>query len=150
MRRRSSCPRARRVIAPPSPMSRSPRAISRTTRRGIPVTARLPWSSRSPAVRIAWPSTARAWRATPGRAGRRPPIEDPLREAPAAERAAMLFELLALEVELRRECGEHPTAEEYRARFPEHVRVIDDAFGAPAPSSGPDAVTDPGATIVFE
>ena len=66
------------------------------------------------------------------RAGQRPRIEDQLDEAPGPVRAEMLFELLALELELRRACGEEPAIEEYGKRFPEHPRVIDAAFEASA------------------
>jgi serine/threonine-protein kinase len=51
---------------------------------------------------------------------------------------AMLFELLALELELRRGCGEQPIAQEYRVRFPAHARVVDAAFDSLACPAGPD------------
>src|SRR5262249_38447146 len=52
------------------------------------------------------------------RAGQRPRIEDALAEAAEAERAALLQELLALEVYYRRRHGEDPRPDDYRARFP--------------------------------
>jgi serine/threonine protein kinase len=78
------------------------------------------------------------------RAGRRPRIEGHLDETP--ERDTLLFELLKLELELRLGCGEHPTAQEYRARFPAHTRVIDEAFDGSVFTSTP----DPRATISHE
>jgi len=80
------------------------------------------------------------------RAGRRPRIEEHLDEAPGRARAGALFELLALELELRREVGEQPTIEEYGVRFPEHPGVIDAAFLAPATVTG----QDQGATLSFD
>jgi serine/threonine-protein kinase len=52
------------------------------------------------------------------KAGRRPRIEDFLPGGPAAERAALLRELVPLEAEYRRQAGEQPQAEEYLRRFP--------------------------------
>jgi tetratricopeptide (TPR) repeat protein len=52
------------------------------------------------------------------KAGQRPRIEDWLRDMPEPERAALLRELIALEIEYRREAGEEPQLEEYQARFP--------------------------------
>ena len=62
------------------------------------------------------------------RAGRRPRIEQYLAEASEPCRAALLRELLALELELCRGRGERPEPSEYRARFPEHSAVVDAAF----------------------
>jgi serine/threonine-protein kinase len=52
------------------------------------------------------------------RAGRRPRIEDYLGETPEPERSALTGELVALEIDYRRQAGEAPTADEYLARFP--------------------------------
>jgi serine/threonine protein kinase len=64
------------------------------------------------------------------RAGREPRIEDFLADAEAADRPALLRELLALEVELRRGRGECATPADYRDRFPGQADVIDAAFAA--------------------
>ena len=47
----------------------------------------------------------------------------------------MLRELLALELELRRDRGERPSPEEYRASFPGDSAVIDAAFADAATQS---------------
>lgn len=52
------------------------------------------------------------------KAGSRPQIEDVLGDAPDLERQALLRELVLIEVEYRRQLGQEPSAEEYRARFP--------------------------------
>jgi serine/threonine-protein kinase len=80
------------------------------------------------------------------RAGERPRIEDGLNEAPGPARAAAFFELLVLELELRREAGEQPIIEDYRDRFPDHLGVIDAAFEAAASLTG----QDPASTISFD
>jgi WD40 repeat protein/tRNA A-37 threonylcarbamoyl transferase component Bud32 len=64
-----------------------------------------------------------AWRA---RQGAR--IEDYLEKVPEQERPALLRELLALELELRRDRDERPDPGEYRARFPGQAAVVDAAF----------------------
>jgi serine/threonine protein kinase/tetratricopeptide (TPR) repeat protein len=64
------------------------------------------------------------------RGGQRPAIEDYLAEAPEPARPALLRELLALDLELRRECGERPSPGDYGDRFPEHGDLIDDVFKA--------------------
>src|SRR5262245_14176209 len=51
-------------------------------------------------------------------AGQRPRIEDYLVDAPESRRTALLRELLALEIDCRRQAGEEPTTGEYQARFP--------------------------------
>jgi serine/threonine protein kinase len=49
--------------------------------------------------------------------GQRPRIEDYLGEMPEPVRAALLPQLVALEIDYRRLAGEHPQLEEYRTRF---------------------------------
>jgi serine/threonine protein kinase/tetratricopeptide (TPR) repeat protein len=51
--------------------------------------------------------------------GRPPVLEDYLAEAPEAERAALLRELLPLEAEYRRRRGEEPRPADYGGRFPD-------------------------------
>ena len=63
-------------------------------------------------------------------AGPRPGVEGYLAEAPAADRAALLRELLGIELELRRGLGEHPGPEEYYVLFPDLRAAVDDAFDA--------------------
>jgi eukaryotic-like serine/threonine-protein kinase len=62
------------------------------------------------------------------KAGNRPTIEDHLEAVPEAERSAHFFELLALELDLRRARDEKPSREEYRLRFPDQFRAIESAF----------------------
>jgi serine/threonine-protein kinase len=80
------------------------------------------------------------------RAGRRPRIEDYRDEVPEWE--AMLFALLVLELELRRDAGEHLIAQEFHERFPAHARVVHAAFGGSTPPAGPDQ--GPATTIAHE
>src|SRR5437868_3711362 len=61
-------------------------------------------------------------------AGERPRIEAYLSDAPTAEYAALLRELLALDLEYRRSGGESPSLEEYCQRFPEHAEVVAQEF----------------------
>ncbi len=63
------------------------------------------------------------------RSGGLPRIEDYLAEADAADRPALLRELVALERELRRRGGQRPAVEEYLDRFPGRP-------GSSAPPSG--------------
>jgi serine/threonine protein kinase len=62
------------------------------------------------------------------RTGQEPRIEDYLGETPAPDLSALLHELLALEVELRRDRGESPTPEEYHSRFRGHAELIGAVF----------------------
>jgi Flp pilus assembly protein TadD/tRNA A-37 threonylcarbamoyl transferase component Bud32 len=70
------------------------------------------------------------------REGRRPRIEDFLGEVAERERTELLRLLLGVELELRRGAGEDPTPDEYWTRFPEHLRVITEAFAEPRSRSG--------------
>jgi hypothetical protein len=63
-----------------------------------------------------------------GGGGRRPRIDDYLAGVPEAERAALLPELIALEVAYRRSWGEEPRTEDYQQRFP----AVDSLRLAPA------------------
>src|SRR5262249_57362549 len=51
--------------------------------------------------------------------GQRPRIEDFIGAVPEAERAALVRELVALEMSCRRQAGEAVQEEYYRARFPD-------------------------------
>ena len=75
------------------------------------------------------------------RAGRRQPIESLLADATGPERAALLRELLALELELRRTTGERPEPWEYHQQFPADAGLIDAAFGVvPIPETVAESV----------
>ena len=58
------------------------------------------------------------------RAGLRPRIEEVLSDAGFPDRPALPRELLTRELAHRIECGEQPTADDYRERFPESVALI--------------------------
>jgi serine/threonine-protein kinase len=64
------------------------------------------------------------------KAGQRPRIEDFLGDAPEPLRAALLRELLALELAYRARAGEQPTPGEYATRFPEQGAVLAAAYRA--------------------
>jgi len=69
---------------------------------------------------------------------REPRIEDFLDKAAEPDRAKLLHELLALEVDLRRVGDERPTVEEYCDRFPNSVQQVEAAFA----SLGTDQTTE--------
>jgi serine/threonine-protein kinase len=69
-----------------------------------------------------------AWRA----GGIRPRIEDVLESAPELDRSPLAAELVALELELRREGGEAPIPGEYLDRFPGLSSAVESAFAAVA------------------
>ena len=62
------------------------------------------------------------------RAGLRPRLEDQLAGATEPERSVVLHELLVAELDCRRQLGESPDSDEYRARFPSHISVVEAAF----------------------
>jgi serine/threonine protein kinase len=68
--------------------------------------------------------------------GQAPRIEDVLAGATEADRPVLLRELIALEVELRRGRGEHPTLGEYRDRFAGQTAAVEDALANTASRSG--------------
>jgi hypothetical protein len=85
--------------------------------------------------------------------GPRPAIEAYLVAAAQSERAALLRELLALELHYRKQWGERPTREEYRPRFPEHGELLESLFAkhaeaeslhAPEPGESGTASSVPG------
>src|SRR5262249_8959916 len=64
------------------------------------------------------------------------PRIEAFRAGPAPpQRAALFRELLALEVELRRDRGERPDPREYRARFPDHAAAIAAVIGPESATS---------------
>jgi serine/threonine-protein kinase len=82
------------------------------------------------------------------RAGQGPRIENYLAGVAEPVRGVLLRELLALEIDLRREAGDRPTPEEYKRLFPDDGDLIDAVF-ASSPrdaKSGPPSKSE-GATI---
>jgi hypothetical protein len=71
-----------------------------------------------PAGRVEWIDAVCDRYEDEWQAGRRPALEEYLRDA-SADRLALLRELVRLETEYRRRAGEQPTAAEYEARYPE-------------------------------
>jgi serine/threonine-protein kinase len=67
----------------------------------------------------------RAWKSSEG-----PRIEDFLPEVDESRWPPLLEELMRVELELRWRDGEEPVAQEYHARFPDHVAVVDAVFTA--------------------
>lgn len=67
------------------------------------------------------------------RAGREPRIEDYVAQSPVPRREALLHELLAVELELRRRRGEALRLESYRERFPDAGAVLDELAGLTVP-----------------
>jgi serine/threonine-protein kinase len=64
--------------------------------------------------------------------GRAPWIEDALRDVPAQAQAALLYDLLVIELVYRHRAGEHPEPAAYNARFPGHPELVRAAFAASA------------------
>ncbi len=82
----------------------------------------------------------------------RPEIAEYLERSPPDERPELFRELLALELELRRDRGEDPAVADYAERFPDRAEAIATAFAEAAStlSQGSSSVTlrpGPGATI---
>jgi WD40 repeat protein/tRNA A-37 threonylcarbamoyl transferase component Bud32 len=73
-----------------------------------------------------------------------PRIEDYLAGAGEAERGPLLRELLRVELHYRQ--GEHPSAEEYRRRFPEHGPLVESVFDEWAQAAGGRAGNAPPST----
>jgi WD40 repeat protein len=71
------------------------------------------------------------------RGGRGPRVETYLAGATGRERLALLRELLAIELALRRAAGESPSAGEYEARFPADPAAIAAAFSEVSASVSP-------------
>src|SRR5262245_6770028 len=69
------------------------------------------------------------------RAERGPLIEDYLAEVDPSQRAALLRELLAVELELRHRRGERPERQPYRERFPDHTAAVEAALRLPTPGT---------------
>jgi hypothetical protein len=67
----------------------------------------------------------------------RPKIEQFLAAAPEPERPALLLELLAVELDLRRGCGECPAFHEYLERFPNYEDQVAEIFDAPSLRASP-------------
>jgi serine/threonine-protein kinase len=80
-------------------------------------------------------------------ANERPRLEEFMCEAAPAEHAALLAELLKLELEYRRRRGENPYAQDYAIRFPDHAQVVHSVFAKNAPPYPPSPNVD--ANLVF-
>jgi WD40 repeat protein/tetratricopeptide (TPR) repeat protein/tRNA A-37 threonylcarbamoyl transferase component Bud32 len=76
------------------------------------------------------------------RSGREPRIELYLDDADGADRPALLRELLALEIELRRQRGERAEPDDYVARFPGQSEIVRTAFGGATKSDGAPVIVD--------
>jgi serine/threonine-protein kinase len=70
------------------------------------------------------------------KAGHRPRLEDFLDRGDDLEQRQLLRELLRLEWHYREAAGENPTAEEYRAQFPDVVGLIASRLGAAPTTDG--------------
>ena len=79
---------------------------------------------------------------TDWQAGQRPRIEDYLEEVENLERAALLRELVALELELRLVRGDRPVLQGYRDRFPEYLSLIDSTYHNAIPPPQAEGVQD--------
>lgn len=71
------------------------------------------------------------------REGERPRIEDHLGATEEPERCGLLRELILLDVDYRSRSGEHPSEEEYAARFPQDRQLVGDVFGEVPEGCGP-------------
>jgi len=76
-------------------------------------------------------------------------IEDFLAAAAAADRARLFGELLRLELDYRRRAGQQPSADEYRARFPDRAAEIERAFQPQPPTHGHRAAGGNTPTVVL-
>jgi serine/threonine-protein kinase len=72
------------------------------------------------------------------RTGSAPRLEEFV-EAAGSVRAALLYELIRLDLEYRRQRGESPCAEEYVARFPQDAEIVDEAFASSRTQGEPTA-----------
>ncbi|HVK16473.1 MAG TPA: SUMF1/EgtB/PvdO family nonheme iron enzyme [Fimbriiglobus sp.] len=96
-------------------------------------------------MEAAYQSFESAWRA-----GQRPVIEEHLGGLPEPARAALLPELLELELSCRRRAGETVRPEDYLRHFPEHAALIGSIFReqevAAVASAEQDSAASPAAT----
>jgi tetratricopeptide (TPR) repeat protein len=89
------------------------------------------------------------------RAGQGPDLATFLNAIAEPIRPRLLRELLALELDYRRNQGERPAADAYRTRFPEHAAIVDAVFDQlkptattrGSPHSAPRAGASQGATV---
>ncbi len=71
------------------------------------------------------------------KSGQRPPAERFFDDTPEPERSSLLRELLLLELDYRCREGEHPSREEYLARFPSDNSLIDTVFRFSSTAAAP-------------
>jgi serine/threonine-protein kinase len=84
------------------------------------------------------------------RSGARPRVEEFIAGWTEGARRALLVELIALDLELRRGVADSPAAAEYRARFPDDSRAVELAFGSPETTDDASVRRhDPDATIAY-
>jgi serine/threonine-protein kinase len=76
--------------------------------------------------------------------GPRPTLEAYLDDVPEPKRAALLEQLLLLDIHYRKKAGETPTPEDYRHRFPQYEEVLHRPFSSPTPAPDPSSVPDDG------
>ena len=76
-----------------------------------------------------------AWKAQ-ACGGTQPAIEAYLGDAPGPERAALLRELLKLDLHYRKQRGERPTAEDFRRWFAGHEELLERVFAEAGLDSG--------------
>jgi serine/threonine protein kinase len=81
-------------------------------------------------------------------AGERPRVEDYLGGTTGPHQAALLRELLLLDLSYCWQHGERPAVSEYRRRFPEHAAVVQAVFDKAASPAPPLPMADSGATPV--
>jgi hypothetical protein len=67
------------------------------------------------------------------RRGDQPRIEDVLAAAAPGPLGELLQHLLEIELELLRQRGETPSADDYLARFPQDRAILDQVFGEDSP-----------------
>ncbi len=80
------------------------------------------------------------------REGRQPQIEPYLESVPTADRPSLLFELVALERELKKGKGDSTDPALYQARFPEHAEIVQAVFATPLVSHAGHAADEPRVT----
>lgn len=69
--------------------------------------------------------------------GRRPEIDAYLERVGPQERGELLRELICIEIEYRRKAGESFDRGEYAARFPDHLKSIEEAFATEGEAADP-------------
>ena len=71
------------------------------------------------------------------KAGQRPQLEEYLGDVPEQGRSVLLRELIVVDVQYRRLCGETTALPEYQCRFPDYAEMIGSLFRAEVPPTAP-------------